>query len=102
MRSREALIFAGDPTDPNARPARFAYLPERRYDTSDATALPNGDLLVLDRRFRLPYHFSATISRVRGGMPPVVRKAASGLKTGATAFHASGETPLGRGKPLVT
>lgn len=65
LKTRDALIFAGDPTDPAARPLHFAYMPAGRFDTSDATALTNGDLLVLDRDFRLPYHFSAMVSRVR-------------------------------------
>ena len=45
-------------------PERFAYEPFGRYDPSDVTALPNGDLLVLDRGFRLPFTFSARISLV--------------------------------------
>ena len=65
LKTRDGLIFEGDPTTPGIRPVHFAYTPPRRFDTSDATALPNGDLLVLDRAFRLPYHFSAMVSRVR-------------------------------------
>ena len=63
LRTRQALIFAGDPTVARS-PSRFAYEPYGRYDPSDVTALPNGDLLVLDRGFRLPFTFSARISRV--------------------------------------
>lgn len=63
LQSRDALIFPGDPIA--TRPARFSYLPEGRYDPADVTALPNGDLLILDRAFRLPYHFSNRLSVVR-------------------------------------
>jgi hypothetical protein len=42
------------------------------------------------------------MSRVRGGIPPVVRKAATGLKTGEISRQASGEIPFGLGKPFVT
>jgi len=63
LHTRQALIFARDPTAGGA-PARFAYTPYGRYDPSDVTALPNGDLLVLDRGFRLPFRFSARISRI--------------------------------------
>ncbi|MGR6329412.1 esterase-like activity of phytase family protein [Sphingomonas sp. XXL09] len=56
LRTRDALIFAGDPTLDSA-PSFFAYAPEGRFDPADATALPNGDLLVLERDFRLPYRF---------------------------------------------
>jgi hypothetical protein len=74
LHTRQALIFAGDPIGA-APPSRFAYEPYGRYDPSDATALPNGDLLVLDRGFRLPFTFSARISRV----------AARDVATGRTA-----------------
>lgn len=62
LASRDALIFPGDPIA--IRPHRFAYLSYGRFDPSDATALPNGDLLVLDRAFRLPYRFSNRLSLV--------------------------------------
>ena len=62
LHSREALIFPGDPIRTN--PRYFAYMPVGRYDPADATALPNGDLLVLDRAFRLPYRFSNRLSLV--------------------------------------
>jgi len=64
LHTREGLIFAGDPTAAPA-PARFAYEPFGRYDPSDAAALPNGDLLVLDRAFTLPFRFSNRLSLVR-------------------------------------
>ncbi|MCU6455923.1 esterase-like activity of phytase family protein [Sphingomonas sp. A2-49] len=62
LQSRDALIFAGDPTASD--PVHFAYLPYGRFDPSDATALPNGDLLVLDRSFALPYRFGNRLSLV--------------------------------------
>lgn len=64
LTTREALIFAGDPlTAPE--PRRFAYVAPGRFDPSDAAALPNGDLIVLNRRFRLPYRFVTMVARVR-------------------------------------
>lgn len=62
LHSRDALIFPGDPI--RTRPVHFAYMPFGRFDPSDATALPNGDLLVLDRSFRLPYRFGNRLSLV--------------------------------------
>ncbi|HXH15285.1 MAG TPA: esterase-like activity of phytase family protein [Sphingomonas sp.] len=64
LHTRQALIFSGDPTKA-APPQRFAYEPYGRFDPSDATALPNGDLLILDRGFSLPFRWSNRISRVR-------------------------------------
>ncbi len=66
LHTRQSLIFSGDPTQ-GGSPRRFAYEPYGRYDPSDVTALPNGDLLVLDRGFRLPFRWSNRISRVRAG-----------------------------------
>ena len=63
LRTRDALIFAGDPVA-SGPPSRFAYVVHGRYDVSDAAALPGGDLLVLERRFRLPFRWSAMVTRV--------------------------------------
>ena len=68
---RDALVFAGDPTV-RTRPAfRFVYRPPRHYDPSDVTELPDGRLLVLNRRFRLPFVWSVKLTIVeRGAMRP--------------------------------
>jgi hypothetical protein len=81
LHTRQALIFAGDPTTAGP-PKRFAYEPYGRYDPSDATALPNGDLLVLDRGFSLPFRWSNRISLV------VARDVAEGR--------------VARGRPIAT
>jgi hypothetical protein len=61
---REGLIFPGDPTS-GAAPARFGFVPPAEYDVSDAAELPGGDLLVLTRRFELPFRFTAKLVRVK-------------------------------------
>ena len=63
---KPGLIFARDPTS-GVAPARFAYRPPAGYDPTDAVELPDGDLLVLNRRFEPPYRFAARIVRVRRG-----------------------------------
>ncbi|HEX8485028.1 esterase-like activity of phytase family protein [Sphingomonas sp.] len=65
LRTRDARMFFGDPTGRNVRQARFAYVPAGRYDPADAAALPNGDLIVLDRDFALPFRWSNRLSIVR-------------------------------------
>jgi hypothetical protein len=60
--SRQALIFPGDPLKGHAR--RFAYLVSPKYDVADAAALPDGSLVVVERRFRLPFRFSNRIMLV--------------------------------------
>lgn len=75
---RPGLIFPCDPVTACA-PARFGYRPPAGFDPSDAAALPNGDLLVLTRRWRFPVRFAAKLTRIR----------ARALRAGAVA---TGET----------
>jgi hypothetical protein len=82
-RGREALILDGDPTAPQARVARFTYVPEKDFEPADAAALPDGRLLVLERSYAL-------------GMPVVWRNRlamvpAASLRAGAVA----------RGRPVA-
>ncbi len=65
LRTREGLVFAGDPTRDPQIAFRFAYVPDGRFDPADMTELPNGDLLILDRTFALPFRWSNTLSIVR-------------------------------------
>jgi hypothetical protein len=58
------LLYRGDPTQPGATPAPFGYRPPKGYVPSDAAALPNGDLLVLNRRFRKPLVFASALVRI--------------------------------------
>ena len=55
---RDALLWSGDPVT-RPRPAfRFVYRPAPGFDPSDMTQLPDGRLLVLERRFQLPFRWS--------------------------------------------
>lgn len=58
------LWFAGDPTQAGRRPTRFRYLPPKGYQASDLTQLPDGRLLVLNRRFSLSQLFTAKLTIV--------------------------------------
>jgi hypothetical protein len=49
----EALLFAGDPTDPIRQPVPFIYRPPRGYVPTDAQQLPDGRIVVLNRHFEL-------------------------------------------------
>lgn len=63
-RTRHAVLFSGDPTRADTKAAAFRFVPPDRYDPSDAAELPNGDLLVLTRRFQYPFRFTAKLVRV--------------------------------------
>ena len=63
-RLRYAVLFSGDPTARATRAAEFMFRPPDDYDPSDATELPNGDVLVLTRRFQYPFRFTAKLVRV--------------------------------------
>lgn len=56
--ARQGLFFAGDPTQQPKRGFRFGFVPPTDYDPSDMTVLPDGRLLILTRRFALPFTWS--------------------------------------------
>ncbi|RYD54468.1 MAG: esterase-like activity of phytase family protein [Sphingomonadales bacterium] len=58
---RQALMFAGDPTEAPDRGFRFTYIPPPGFDPSDMAELPDGRLLVLNRRFAIPELFTAKL-----------------------------------------
>ncbi|MBX3563292.1 MAG: esterase-like activity of phytase family protein [Sphingomonas sp.] len=64
---REALMFAGDPTEAPDRGFGFVYVPPAGFDPSDMTELPDGRLLILNRRFAVPSLFTARITLVDPG-----------------------------------
>lgn len=65
-RTRPGLIFARDPVAAPA-PAPFRYVPPPGSSPSDAAALPDGSLLVVNRLFRTPFRFSAVLTLVPAG-----------------------------------
>jgi hypothetical protein len=71
---RIGLRFPGDPTAPGAKPFAFTYLPPAGYDPSDAVQLPDGRLIVLNRRFSVPDLFTAKLTLVD---PRAIRPGAS-------------------------
>jgi hypothetical protein len=71
--ARSALMFDRDPVEKPLKGFEFGYLPPDGYDPSDATELPDGRVLVLNRRFDLPFRWSAVLTlidprRFRPGM----------------------------------
>lgn len=50
---REAVLFRGDPTHPRTPTVTFAYRPPAGYDPTDMAELPDGRLLILNRRLNL-------------------------------------------------
>ena len=59
-----ALLFAGDPSVRGTRVATMIYAKPRGYRTTDATLLPDGRALVLQRRFAFLEGVSAKLSLV--------------------------------------
>jgi hypothetical protein len=59
----ELVIADRDPTAPEARYSRALYLaPEHHFSPTDAAQLPDGRLIVINRRFEPPAYFSARLS----------------------------------------
>ena len=60
--STEALLFPGDPTDPGADPIRFGYRPPAGYAVTDAGQLPDGRIVLLNRRFTVMEGVSCVVT----------------------------------------
>ncbi len=59
----EIVIADRDPAAPDARFSRALYMaPEHHFSPTDAAQLPDGRLLVINRRFEPPAYFSARLS----------------------------------------
>lgn len=59
------LLFDRDPTDPSARVVPMRYRPPDGYRPTDAAMLPDGRMLVVNRRFSLPFSFAAIVTLVQ-------------------------------------
>ena len=55
---QEGLVWAGDPVASSVPALRFAYRPTPGFRPVDMVELPDRRLLVLERRFALPFHWS--------------------------------------------
>jgi hypothetical protein len=62
--TRQGIWFAGDPTVAPARAVRFSYRPPPGFRPVDLAELPDGRLIVLNRRFSLRTLFTASITLV--------------------------------------
>jgi hypothetical protein len=69
-----AVIFDRDPTDVTAIATTISYRPPEGYRPTDAAQLPDGRILVLNRRFSIPALFTSKISIVPaiGAAPPAI------------------------------
>ena len=62
--ARNALLFAGDPVARPDRSVGFGYLPPPGYDPSDAVELPDGRVIVLNRKLAMPFAWSAILTLI--------------------------------------
>jgi hypothetical protein len=60
--SYQALLFSGDPVEPGTNSFNFGYRPPSGYKPTDAKILPDGRVLMLNRRIGFPEGFSAILS----------------------------------------
>ncbi len=56
------LIFDGDPTSASTRVSKASYRPPAGYKPTDAAQLPDGRLVIVNRRYEFPLRFSAVIT----------------------------------------
>jgi hypothetical protein len=62
--AKDALLYDRDPTDPRAVPIRFGYRAPAGFDPTDAAEMPDGRLLVLNRRFAPLDGFAAVVTMI--------------------------------------
>ncbi len=69
-----AVLFDRDPSDPAAVATPFTYRPPDGYKPTDAAQLPDGRILVLNRRFAIPELFTSKVVIVPaiGENPPKI------------------------------
>lgn len=63
--ANEVLLFEGDPAIPGTPALSLGYRPPEGYNLTDASILPDGRLLLLNRRFRLLDGVSAKLVLLR-------------------------------------
>jgi hypothetical protein len=63
-KTHQALLFSGDPVESGTDIARFTYRPPPGYRVTDGAQLPDGRLLILNRRVGLPDGFAAKLALV--------------------------------------
>jgi hypothetical protein len=56
-----AIAFSGDPVEAGTTSFAFRYRPAEDYRVTDGTLLPDGRLLLLERRIGLPHGFTAKL-----------------------------------------
>jgi hypothetical protein len=59
---RPVVLFIGDPAETNTPRTRLGYLPPDGFSPTDATELPDGRILVLNRSFTLTSLFTACLT----------------------------------------
>jgi hypothetical protein len=59
--SKRAYLFSGDPTEEGTQTTPFSYRVPDGYSPTDATVLPDGRLLILNRRIGFPDGFTAKL-----------------------------------------
>ncbi len=60
--SNSAYLYSGDPIEAGSQATPFGYRAPKGYRPTDATTLPDGRLLILNRRIGLPDGFSAKLA----------------------------------------
>lgn len=62
--TREALLFAGDPSEAGTAATRFFYRPPTGFVPTDAAELPDGRILVLNRHYSVSDGMSAALAMI--------------------------------------
>jgi hypothetical protein len=62
--SYDALLFSGDPVEPDSRVIHFGYRPPAGHKPTDAVQLPDGRVLIVNRRLGFPDGFTIKLTLI--------------------------------------
>ena len=82
---RPLLWYRGDPSDPETPLVTMRYLPPKGYKPADAAFLPDGRMLVLNRRYRLEAGRASILT-----LAPAFAPAEGGIVTGTEIARLAG------------
>jgi hypothetical protein len=103
---RPLLMFSGDPGDPRSRVSTYTYAPPPGYSPTDAAQLPDGRILVLNRKFSLATLFTSALVVIDptaiNSAAPVTGSVIARLKSPTVHDNFEGvEVSVERGRPII-
>lgn len=103
---RPMLVFGGDPADPRVPVTEHRYIPPAGFSPTDAAQLPDGRILVLNRRFELATLFTSVLVAIEPAAlerdAPITGTAVARLASPTLHDNFEGlEVTVENGRPII-